>query len=157
MSAVGYDQDFFLWTRQQADALRRVAETRPNAQVDWPNVIEEIEDLGGEQEHAVESHFVVTLVHLLKLAYSPDDRPRRHWMAEIIAQRASLERRLRKNPSLRARSADLLAEAYETARDQAVVLLGEAAAIPGACPFTLEQVLQKHWFPDPLTGDGSAE
>jgi hypothetical protein len=155
MSLIEHDKDFFLWTRQQADGLRRLAETRPNAEVDWNNLIDEIEDLGNEQEHAIESHFVVTLVHLLKLAYSPDEAPRRHWMGEIAAQRGSLKRRLRKNPSLRARSSELMAEAYETACRQASLLLGEAAHIPGICPFSLEQVLDDSWFPEATGVDGS--
>ncbi len=76
-------------------------------------------------------------------------------MAEIAAQRGSLERRLRKNPSLRARSPELLAEAYETAREQASLLLGDAADIPAACPFTFEQVISKGWFPEAPPSAGS--
>ena len=155
MSLAEHDQDFFLWTRQQADALRRLAETRPNAEIDWNNVIEEIEDLGNEQEHAIESHFVVALVHLLKLAYSRDEQPRRHWTVEIAAQRGSLKRRLRKNPSLRARSAQLMAEAYQDARRQVSLLLGDAVLIPSDCPFTLDQVLDEDWFPDAISNNGS--
>jgi hypothetical protein len=147
MSVVEHDKDFFLWTRQQADALRRLAETRPNAEIDWNNVIEEIEDLGSEQEHAIESHFVVTLVHLLKLAYSSDEQPRRHWMVETVAQRGQFERRLRKNPSLRARADELLAEAYESARDQMSLYFRDTAVMPETCPFALHQVLDKNWFP----------
>jgi hypothetical protein len=146
MSAVAHDQDFILWTRQQAEALRRVAETRPNVEVDWSNLIEEIEDLGNEQEHAVVSHMTVILLHLLKLAISPDEQPRRHWRVEIAAQRGSLGRRLGKNPGLRARSQELLAEAYESAWRQACLLFGEDAEIPATCPFTLDQVLDDAWF-----------
>jgi hypothetical protein len=151
MSLIEHDKDFFLWTRQQAEALRRLAEARPNGEVDWPNLIEEIEDLGNEQEHAIESLFAMILAHLLKLAYSPDDRPRRHWMGEIAAQRGSLKSRLRKNPSLRARSAEFMAEAYRTARRQASLQLGDVVSIPGNCSFTLGQVLDEDWFPEAPT------
>lgn len=154
MTIAAHDEDFFLWTRQQAEALRRLAETRPNVDVDWPNLIEEVEDLGNEQEHAIVSHFVLTLVHLLKLGYSVDEQPRRHWKGEIAAQRGSLKRRLRKNPSLRARSAELMAEAYETARRQASVLLGDAGSIPAICPFTLDRILDEDWFPEPPVSEG---
>jgi hypothetical protein len=157
MSVVAHDQDFYLWTRQQADALRRLAETRPNAEVDWPNLIEEIEDLGKEQKHAIVSHFVVAVIHLFKLSYSPDLEPRRHWMIEVAAQRGSLEPRLRSNPSLRARSDELLADAWRSARRQLALQFGRGAAVPEDCPFTLDQVLDHDWFPEPPTGDGSAE
>ena len=148
MSAVAHDQDFFLWTRQQADALRRLAETRPNAELDWSNLIEEVEDLGSEQEHAIVSHFTVVLVHLLKLAGLTDEPPRRHWMGEIAAQRGSLARRLRRNPSLQARADALMAEGYVSARRQFVVLQDvPLTALPEASPFALGEILDDDWFP----------
>ena len=42
-----YERDFVLWSEAQADLLRRLAAgERVNAAVDWPNLIEEVEDLG---------------------------------------------------------------------------------------------------------------
>jgi hypothetical protein len=157
MSVVAHDQDFFLWTRQQAEALRRLAETRPNAEIDWPNLIEEVEDLGNEQEHAIVSHFIVTLIHLFKLSYVSNPEPRRHWTVEIDAQRDSLQRRMRSNPSLRARSEEILNDTWRSARRRLVLEFGRGAAIPGDCPFTLSQVLDDGWFPEPPTGERSAE
>jgi hypothetical protein len=41
-----YDADFLRWSEQQAALLRRVADgERINDQVDWDNIIEEIESL----------------------------------------------------------------------------------------------------------------
>lgn len=48
-----YDQDFYVWTQRQAEALRRLAETRPNVGLDFPHLIEEVEDLGTSQRDAV--------------------------------------------------------------------------------------------------------
>jgi hypothetical protein len=76
-------------------------------------------------------------------------------MMEIDAQRSSLERRLRMNPSLRARSDALLAEAWRLASRQLKLQFGRGAAIPGECPFTLDQLLNDDWFPETPTGDGS--
>jgi hypothetical protein len=43
-----YDDDILWWSEQQAELLRRVAAgERVNDQVDWDNVVEEIEALGG--------------------------------------------------------------------------------------------------------------
>jgi hypothetical protein len=39
-----YDQDFFLWTQEQAAALRRAKDS--NLPLDWENLAEEIECLG---------------------------------------------------------------------------------------------------------------
>jgi hypothetical protein len=46
-----YDQDFYRWALQQSQLLRE----RQFDQVDWQNVIEEIEDLGRSQYRALTS------------------------------------------------------------------------------------------------------
>jgi hypothetical protein len=51
-----YDTDVVIWSERQADLLRRVAAgERVNDQVDWTNVIEEVESVGQSQVDAVES------------------------------------------------------------------------------------------------------
>ena len=51
-----YDTDILTWSARQADLLRRVAAgERVNDQVDWTNVIEEVESVGQSQVDAVES------------------------------------------------------------------------------------------------------
>jgi len=42
-----YGDDILLWSKQQAELLRRMAAgERVDDQVDWPNVIEKIESVG---------------------------------------------------------------------------------------------------------------
>ena len=43
-----YDTDILLWSERQADLLRRHAagERVNDASIDWPNIVEEIEDVG---------------------------------------------------------------------------------------------------------------
>lgn len=51
-----YDTDVLTWSERQAALLQRVAAgERINDQVDWPNVIEEIESVGRSELHAIES------------------------------------------------------------------------------------------------------
>jgi hypothetical protein len=49
-----YDTDFVTWSRQQLDLLRRRAsgELVNEAEIDWPNVGEEIEALGRTEARA---------------------------------------------------------------------------------------------------------
>jgi len=56
-----YDTDIVVWAEQQADLLRRRAagELVNDAEIDWPNVAEEIEDVGKSQRQAVESHLTL--------------------------------------------------------------------------------------------------
>ena len=50
-----YQSDVLVWSEHQAELLRRLAAgERVNDQVDWQNVIEEIESVGSEQLHSVE-------------------------------------------------------------------------------------------------------
>ena len=49
-----YDTDAVTWAEQQAALLRRIAAgERVNDQVDWENVVEEIEDVGGRERDKV--------------------------------------------------------------------------------------------------------
>jgi hypothetical protein len=62
-----YDEDILLWSERQGDLLRRIAAGEPvNERPDWANIIEEVESVGREQLHAVESLLVQALVHMLK-------------------------------------------------------------------------------------------
>jgi len=64
--------------------LRRLAAgERVNATVDWPNLIEEVEDLGRAEFHACESLLRQAMLHLLKL-HSGADAPAAHWRAETL-------------------------------------------------------------------------
>ena len=146
-----HDVDFYTWTKVQAAALRDIAQGRRSNAVDWENVIEEIESLGSEQEHALESHLIVILVHMLKLAHSPADLPRNKWRKEIKVQRTAFERRLRRNPGLKPLLSGLLVDAYGDARRDAATLLEDEGVklsdIPETCPYTLDQIRDFDWFP----------
>jgi len=52
-----YDADILEWSEHQATLLRRRAagELVNEAELDWPNIAEEIESVGNEQVHAVAS------------------------------------------------------------------------------------------------------
>ena len=62
MSDRSYDRDVYAWARHQARALR----DKEWSALDVENLAEEIESLGNEQAHAVESHLRTLLAHLLK-------------------------------------------------------------------------------------------
>ncbi len=155
-----YEEDFYAWTRAQARALRQLARTRPNVPVDWKHLVEEVEDLGRSELHAVRSHLVVVLEHLLKLQASTADAPRRGWMLTVQRARSELEERL--TPSLRRHLRAALPRLYTRARRDArfaLELHGEheaAAHLPERCPWTLAQLLDPDFWPEPrhAHGDG---
>lgn len=136
-----YGDDVVLWSETQAGLLRRVAagERLNSADVDWPNIIEEIESVGSEQVHAVESLLLQALVHDLKAEAWPLSRDVPHWRAEARGFRAQAS--LRFVPSMRQRIevAKLYTKALrvlpDTIDDQPPL------PVPTTCPVTLGELL----------------
>ena len=146
-----YDRDFFAWTQQQAALLKAGRLT----DIDLAHLIEEVEDLGGEQKRAVRSHLRHLLEHLLKLRCSPADDPRRGWRDEVRNARVEIEDRLTGSPSLRSHLDTLLHDVWPRARRLAASRMadhGEHPDIPADCPFTPAQVLDDDFWPDRVGG-----
>jgi hypothetical protein len=146
-----YADDFVAWTVDQAAALRRLAELRPNDELDLEHLIEEVEDLGASRRRAVRSQVRRIIEHLLKLQHSPAEAPRAGWCETIIDARGELRDAL--TPTLRRDLEDSLAELHAQARRDAAQRLrlhGEeaaAGALPLACPYTVERILDEEWLP----------
>jgi hypothetical protein len=84
-----YETDILTWSERQAALLRRVAAGEQiNDQVDWPNIIEEVESVGNEQLHAVNSLLRQALLHMLKAEAWPLSLEVPHWQAEARGFRA---------------------------------------------------------------------
>jgi len=146
-----YDQDFFLWTREQAEGLRHAKAS--NLPLDWENLAEEIESLGKSDRRQLTSQVRRILRHLLKLEASPAIQPQPGWRATIINARREIAGILRDSPSLRREVEGLIAEEARAAAELASADLrphGELADLIRARfdqgGFTSEQVLGD-WFP----------
>jgi hypothetical protein len=148
-----YRDDFYAWTRDQAGALRRLAETRPNAGVDWANLIEEVEDLGKADLRAVESQLRRVIEHCLKLRLSSAQDPRRGCLNSIDDAREQISDRL--TEALRADAEPQLPRLHaqvlrRVRRDLEAYGEADAAAeLPPSCPFTFDQLIDPDWYPEP--------
>ena len=142
MSDRSYDRDVYAWARHQARALR----DKEWSALDVENLAEEIESLGNEQAHAVESHLRTLLAHRLKWQYQ--SQRRRSWERNCLNARDEIDRRLRRNPSLRGQVAHFIADIYPKARRlaQAETSL-PLATLPEDCPWSAAQVLDDDFFP----------
>jgi hypothetical protein len=142
MSAL-YDTDIVLWSEHQAELLRRRAagELVNEAELDWTNIAEEIESVGSEQRHAVESLLMQALVHMLKAEAWPLSRDAPNWRADAIGFRAQAANRF--VPSMRQRIN--LAHIYRQARRAIPETMdGQAPLpVPDACPVTLDELLSE--------------
>ena len=135
-----YDTDILLWSNEQAALLRRVAAgERVNDQVDWENVIEEVESVGRSQLSAVRSHLIQALLHDLKAEAWPLSSEVPHWRAE--ARRARGDAAEAFAPSMR-RHIDvpkLYARALRYMPDSIDAQL--PLPLPAVCQITLDELL----------------
>src|SRR5260370_9191770 len=132
MAKVGelYDQDFFLWTIEQAAALRCAKDS--NLPLDWENLAEEIESLGTSDRRELKSQIRRILRHLLKLDASPAVEPRAGWRSTILDARTEIDDVLRDSPSLRREIDRLVLEQLTIAVELAVADLSQYGEPPAA-------------------------
>jgi len=136
-----YERDALAWAEQQAELLGRVAAgERLNTMVDWPHVIEEVQEVGLSELCACQSLLQQAIMHLLKLWAWPGSPAASHWRVEAGTFLDDAARRF--TPSMRQRLG--LDGLYAAARRRVAEMTddaGEPRGLPEACPFTLEELL----------------
>ena len=136
-----YDDDILLWSEHQADLLRRAAagEHVNSAELDWPNIAEEIDDVGSNRLHAVESLLVQALRHTLKADAWPLSLDAPSWRADAIDFRRQARRSfvpsMRQRIDIAALYADAIAALPETVDGQPPL------PVPADCRVTLNDLL----------------
>ena len=134
-----YETDFYTWTIEQAAALRE----RRLSELDIANLAEEIEDLGKEVFSKLTSSYRIILLHMLKWDYQVERRSR-SWTLSILNHRLDIADVIEENPSLRRRQAEAIEKAYRRARIEAADETGlRIMAFPDACPYSLDEVLNR--------------
>jgi hypothetical protein len=135
-----YDTDVFEWSQHQARLLQRIANGEAvNAEVDWPNVVEEIESVGRSQLSSVKSLLRQALLHDLKCEAWPLSREVPHWRSEALGFRSDAAEAF--TPSMRqlidldtiyARALRQVPESHD----------GQSPLpVPTTCPVTLDELL----------------
>ncbi len=139
-----YEEDFYLWLLKTAGQLKE----RRFQDVDWDNLIEEIECMGRSERRALKSFLIRLLEHILKLAYWHQERERNqnHWKEEIRNFRQEIQFLIEDSPSLNPYTDELFVSIYDDIAKDMKSNLG--LNIPADCPFTLAQLLDSRWFPD---------
>lgn len=135
-----YDDDFFAWTQDQANALRQIPPDVVGNRVDIAHVAEEIEDLGKRDLREVESYLTRLFEHLLKIVFFPDSIDRVHWRGE--ARRFCRDATDAFSPSMR--QLIEVGRLWHRARKTALEFLidvNRASPIDPSCPFALDEVI----------------
>ena len=148
-----YEQDFFAWTKQQANLLKegRLRE------LDLPNLIEELEDMGRSNYRELESRLIVLVAHLLKWEYQWNQLQSqwkefegKSWRKSIIEQRIQLSGLLEERPSLQNFFQERLTRAYPQANK---LIIKEtdllSTEFPAECPYSIDQLQDEDFFPKP--------
>lgn len=142
-----YEHDYYAWLQNQVRALRehRIED------LDWENVAEEIEGLSKSEKLSISSHLATIVEHLLKLNYAHSifrEYNARGWRISVRAARRRVQKLLKQSPSLRPQLQEILADAYEDGRLEALRdrRLKEEM-LPTESPWTVEQVVDESFLP----------
>jgi hypothetical protein len=137
-----YGQDFNLWLKEIAIAIKN----RDVSNMDWDNLLEEIEDMGASQKRALRSYMNRLIEHIFKLKYwtSERDRNRNNWRIEITNFRREAKSILEDSPSLN----QYLAENYLFWYDKSVKGLQKSKVfdLPNHEPISLDEMLDDNYF-----------
>lgn len=139
MKKSSYELDFFKWTQDQTELLRK----KDLSHLDIDNLIEEIESLGRSDKRSLHSYLVVLLIHLLKKAYHSDNQGNSNsWESSIINSTREIKFLLEDSPSLKNELIKYFPKSYEIARkDAALESKIKIGKFPKECPWTIEEIL----------------
>ena len=106
-----YDSDFALWLEKTVSQLK----ARNTKDLDWDNLIEEIESLGKRDKRELRSRLTTLLEHALKRQYVPLPECYRGWEVTITRTQQALQEILSDSPSLRNYLFNVIEDCYQKA------------------------------------------
>ena len=109
-----YERDFHLWVKTNTQLLKN----NRFHEVDWQNLIEELDSMGRREKRELKSRLIVLIEHLLKLKYWETERAAnaRGWRITAIEQRRQIQLLLEDSPSLETLLPNLFPDCYQKAR-----------------------------------------
>lgn len=141
-----YDTDYLKWIETTVEKLR----VGDYSNIDWQNLIEEIEDMGRSERRSLESNLVVVLMHLLKWEFQPDRRSG-SWKSSIAEHRRRIRKAVKDSPSLRPYLEEVFSECYADAVEQASAETGlSVETFPQSCIYSAIEVLDSEFLPDEM-------
>jgi hypothetical protein len=135
-----YETDFNLWVEKTVEIIKN----RDVKNMDWENLLEEIEDMGASQKRSLDSYMQRLIEHILKLKYwhSELDRNEKGWRSEVVNFRNRINRLLKKNPSLK----NYLVSEYLDNYQDAIAAMSEKFDIPSDSMISVNEIMNKDYF-----------
>ncbi|WP_375460483.1 DUF29 domain-containing protein [uncultured Enterovirga sp.] len=134
-----YDLDYVSWIDRQVTLLRAGRLT----EIDAENVAEELSDLGKVQFYRLQGSLKILVMHMLKWDQQSEHRSA-SWEGTIREHRRRIRRLVDKNPGLKPRLPEALAESYEDARGWASIETGiPDDDFPAECPYVWSDVMDR--------------
>jgi hypothetical protein len=138
-----YEADYLKWIETTVEKLR----VRDYSNIDWENLIEEIEDMGRSERKSLKSNLIVVLTHLLKWQFQPEFRSG-SWKGSIVEHRRRIRDALKDSPSLKPYLQEVFAECYLDAVELASAETElPMETFPGESPYTSAAVLDSNFLP----------
>jgi hypothetical protein len=139
-----HDDDLYGWAIHTAELLR----SKKMNEVDFDNIIEEMDALGRSEKHELTNRLSLLMAHLLKWQYQPQHRSR-SWILTLEEQRIQVEIHFKDNPGLKGSLTEILETAYKIAKIKAEKETSlDKKTFPQVCPYTLEEIMDEQFYPD---------
>lgn len=138
-----YDVDFALWIEETVNQLK----SRSVENLDWENLIEEIESLGKRDKRELANRLTTLFEHALKRRYVPLPDCYRGWEVTISRTQQELNQILMDSPSLRNHFLQVSGECYQNALKN--IQKEYDVKFPNSSPFpnTVDSLLfQDFWY-----------
>jgi hypothetical protein len=140
-----YEEDFYGWSMAMAGLLKE----RRMTELDYDNLIEEIESMGRRNFDQLINRLTVLLSLLIRCS----SFSRQRYEIEIQEQRIRIKDHLKENPSLTRRQEEALERGYkygvyQVAREKNIRGLKYLEDCPTVCPYTFQQCLDDEFYPE---------
>ncbi len=135
-----YHQDLNLWRQEIVTAIQN----RKLENMDWNNLIEEINDMGASEKRALRSYTKRLIEHILKLQYWTDQREynQRCWKKEVVNFREEIKSILEESPSLN----NYLQQNYLDWHQKSIKAMRQEFTIPDDNLIELETIMTDGYF-----------
>ncbi|MBD2437494.1 DUF29 domain-containing protein [Nostoc sp. FACHB-110] len=138
-----YESDFVAWCERTVAQLK----AKDVDNLDFDNLIEEIESLGKSERREMRNRLLVLIAHILKRMYVNSPENFNGWEVTIVEQRKQLKGLLKDSPSLKPYLTQIFPEVYTDALD-IVAVEYKQTEFPDTWQFDFEidsLLVNKYW------------